>query len=97
MNGRQFYDLFQSKWNEQHSVGERMSKAKAEAYCRAMMEVFDEQFNGMAVGDKITFYGFGTFSKRERAPRIIGNIRTGEKMELPAKEFISFLRSENKR
>lgn len=93
MNGKEFYNLFQAKWNEANRDN-TISKVDAEAYCRTMLAVLDEQFDTMPVGDKVVIYGFGSFVKKETAARPVGDFVNGGTRIIPAKEKIVFKRSE---
>jgi DNA-binding protein HU-beta len=39
---------------------------------------------------KLTYPGFGTFSKRRRGPRMVRNPRTGDPITIPQQETITF-------
>lgn len=39
--------------------------------------------NAVSAGDKVSISGFGTFEKRDRAPRTSRNPRTGEPIQVP--------------
>jgi nucleoid DNA-binding protein len=39
---------------------------------------------------RLTYPGFGTFSKRRRPPRMVKNPRTGAPIEIPPQETITF-------
>lgn len=97
MVGKDFYELYQARWNETHDENDKISKAKAEAYCRTMLDLLEERFDEMPVGDRVTFYGFGSFVKREKPAHVIGDLKTGGRVEVPSRERIVFTRAENKR
>ena len=44
----------------------------------------------LAKGDKVQLVGFGTFELRERKARIGRNLKTGEKLEIPAAKVPAF-------
>ena len=44
----------------------------------------------LANGDKVQLVGFGTFELRERKARIGRNLKTGEKLEIPAAKVPAF-------
>jgi nucleoid DNA-binding protein len=39
---------------------------------------------------KLTYPGFGTFSKRRRGPRMVRNPRTGDPITIPPQETVTF-------
>jgi nucleoid DNA-binding protein len=41
-------------------------------------------------GARLTYPGFGTFSKRRRPPRMVRNPRTGDPITIPPQETITF-------
>ena len=41
-------------------------------------------------GARLTYPGFGTFSKRRRPPRMVRNPRTGDPITIPQQETITF-------
>lgn len=96
MNGKNFYALFQEYWNETHDPDERISKLKAEDICRSVLDVLGETINGLEVGDRVAFYGFGSFSKKLKPAHVIGDLKTGGRIEVPEKEKIVFTRSATK-
>ena len=96
MNGKDFYELYQAHWNETHEPNERISKLKAEDYCRTMLDLLNEQIDELKVGERITFYGFGTFTRKMKPAHVIGDLKTGGRMELPEREKVVFLRSDTK-
>lgn len=96
MNGKDFYELYQARWNETHGEDDKITKAKAEAYCRTMLDLLDEQLDEMPAGDRVTFYGFGTFAKRKKPAHVIGDLKTGGRIEVPAKDVVVFTRAERK-
>ena len=46
--------------------------------------------NGLAKGDRISLVGFGTWSVDERAARTGRNPRTGESIEIAARNVVKF-------
>ena len=46
---------------------------------------FEEIISGLTSGSRIELRGFGSFSLKNRAPRIARNPRTGEKVEVSSK------------
>lgn len=64
-----------------------MTKREAEA---AVVSILGVITNTMRTGDDVTLQGFGTFSVKTRAARIGRNPQTGEAMEIPASQYVSF-------
>jgi DNA-binding protein HU-beta len=58
-----------------------ITKVEADKVVNAALSVVSKTLKG---GDKVTLTGFGTFEVRERAARAGMNIRTGEKIRIPA-------------
>lgn len=46
--------------------------------------------NSLAIGDRVSLVGFGTFSVKRRAAREGRNPRTGEPLRIPAKKVPKF-------
>ena len=44
----------------------------------------------LARGEKVTLRGFGTFSTTKRAARVGRNPQTGERIDIPASQSVSF-------
>lgn len=85
MNAREFAARFAKKCG--------ISKALSEDYCEAFTELLNECFDEMEVGDRLTFYGFGTFTRKQRPSRLAGSF-TGEGMvTIPPVDRIAFTRS----
>ena len=85
MNAKEFSALYAQKCG--------ITKALAEDYCKAFTELLEETFDGMDAGDRLTFYGFGTFAKKRKPAHVIGDIKTGGRIEIPAKDRIVFTQS----
>jgi nucleoid DNA-binding protein len=85
MNAKEFAALYAQKCD--------IPKGKALQYCEAFTELLDECFDGMNVGDRLTFYGFGTFTKKSTPAHEIGDVKNGGRMMIPEKERIAFTRS----
>jgi len=51
--------------------------------------IFDSVVRSLRAGDKIEIRGFGSFRTRQRKARMGRNPKTGEKVEVPAKRFLS--------
>jgi DNA-binding protein HU-beta len=58
-----------------------ITKVEADKVVNAALGVVSKALKS---GDKVTLTGFGTFEVRERAARAGMNIRTGEKIRIPA-------------
>lgn len=71
----------------EHNAKDFKSKAAA---TRAAQETLNFIKESLAAGDSVQLYGFGTFSVKERAPRKALNIRTREKIDVPAKRVVRF-------
>ena len=73
--------------------------AKAEVSHRDAEAVVEATFNLIAAkviqGEAVKLSGFGIFEKKERASRIGTNPASGEKIEIPASNSISFRPSKN--
>ena len=52
--------------------------------------IFDSVIHALKTGDKIEIRGFGSFRIRQRKPRIGRNLKTGAKVEVPAKRVPYF-------
>ncbi len=57
---------------------------------RIVNTVFDEITEAMVRGDRVELRGFGAFSVKKRDARIGRNPRTGESVEVPAKNVPFF-------
>ena len=64
-----------------------LSKKDAEAALKAFIDVTKET---LAKGEAIQLIGFGTFEVAERAEREGRNLRTGEKIVIPASKSPKF-------
>ena len=64
-----------------------ISQAKANEYLNAMLEVITD---ALKAGDKVTLTGFGTFEVRDRAARMVTDIRSKEKKQTPASKYPAF-------
>ena len=64
-----------------------LSKKDAEA---AVNAVFDSVKDALAEGDKVSLFGFGTFSVKTRAARTGLNPRTKETIEIPESKVPAF-------
>ncbi len=52
--------------------------------------IFETIAAGLARGERIELRGFGSFTVKERAPRVGRNPRTGEAVQVPAKRHPNF-------
>ena len=64
-----------------------ISKSKAEIAINATL---DEIANSLSQGGKVTFVGFGTFSRSARKARMGRNPRTGAAIHIPASNIPKF-------
>ena len=64
-----------------------LSHAKADEVVKAVLDAITE---ALVKGDKVTLTGFGSFEVRERAARSGRNIRTQEKITIPAGKHPAF-------
>lgn len=64
-----------------------LSRADAGKALDALKEAVTE---GLVNGDRITIIGFGSWSVENRGPRTGRNPRTGEAMDIPAKNVVKF-------
>ncbi|EKE76684.1 integration host factor subunit beta [Gallaecimonas xiamenensis] len=56
----------------------------------AVKEILEQMANTLEAGERIEIRGFGSFSLHYRAPRVGRNPKTGESVELPAKQVPHF-------
>ena len=89
MNTKEFSELFAKKCD--------IPKGRAEEYCRAFVELLDECFESLESGDRLTFYGFGSFLKKHIPAHLAGDMFHGGTVEVPAADRIVFTRSKNKK
>ena len=57
---------------------------------RIIEVILDSVVNALAAGERVEFRGFGSFSIRCRSPRIAKNPRTGEKLNVEARNIPHF-------
>jgi integration host factor subunit beta len=57
---------------------------------RIVSRVFEEITSALAEGDRVELRGFGTFSVRHRTARVGRNPRSGESVDVPAKQMPTF-------
>lgn len=60
----------------------RLSKKDAE---QVVTLFFESIVEALRAGDRVELRGFGTFTTRQRAPRVGRNPKTGEAVHVPAK------------
>lgn len=56
----------------------------------AVKEILEQMANTLEAGERIEIRGFGSFSLHYRAPRVGRNPKTGDSVELPAKQVPHF-------
>ncbi len=52
--------------------------------------MLEQMIAALAIGERIEVRGFGSFSVRQRPPRLARNPKTGEAVNLPAKTAVHF-------
>jgi DNA-binding protein HU-beta len=57
---------------------------------KAIKAIFESITIFLQKGENVQLIGFGTFSVKQRPARTARNLRTGEKMQIPAKRFVKF-------
>ena len=72
---------------EKIAAGSGLTKTDAKKALDATMAAVKE---ALGAGDKIALVGFGTFSVAERPAREGMNLRTKEKIQIPAKKVAKF-------
>ena len=70
-------------------VAEKAGLTKADA-TRAIDATFESITEALSKGDKVPLVGFGTFSVSKRAAREGRNPRTGDKVQIAARNAVSF-------
>ncbi len=64
-----------------------MSRVKADEAVNAVLDVI---MDALKTGEKVTLTGFGTFEVRDRAARMVTDIRTKQKRMTPASQRPAF-------
>jgi len=64
-----------------------LSQVKSSEVVNAVLEAISD---ALKAGDKVTLTGFGTFEVRDRAARMVTDIRTKEKRQTPASKYPAF-------
>lgn len=72
-----------------NKVAEEANLTKAQA-TEALNSVFNVIGETLASGDKVSLVGFGTFSSNHRAARVGRNPKTGEALQIAAKNVVKF-------
>lgn len=72
-----------------NKVAEDANITKAQA-TDALNTVFNAIGDTLASGDKVSLVGFGTFSSNHRAARTGRNPKTGEPLQIAAKNVVKF-------
>jgi len=70
-------------------IASEFEMAKAQAG-RLIDFIHDKITNTLKSGDSVTFVGFGTYTKTNRAARQGRNPQTGEMMQIPASVTVKF-------
>tara|TARA_B100000508_G_C11463052_1_gene280185 strand:- start:3733 stop:4017 length:285 start_codon:yes stop_codon:yes gene_type:complete len=70
-----------------HATGETTSRAQAE---RLVMNVFDVITSHMRDGNRVMVAGFGIFEAKHVSARTARNPRTGETVDVPARNKAKF-------
>jgi integration host factor beta subunit len=72
-----------------NAIAEQANLTKAQA-TEALNTVLDSVGSALKEGDKVTLVGFGTFSVNKRDARTGRNPRTGETIQIAAKNVVKF-------
>ncbi|MFK8009143.1 MAG: HU family DNA-binding protein [Saprospiraceae bacterium] len=72
-----------------NKVAEEANLTKAQA-TDALNTLFNVIGETLADGDKVSLVGFGTFSSNHRAARVGRNPKTGEALQIAAKNVVKF-------
>ncbi|MFT6321196.1 MAG: nucleoid DNA-binding protein [Granulosicoccus sp.] len=72
-----------------NKVAEEANITKAQA-TEALNTVFNAIGETLADGNKVSLVGFGTFSSNHRAARVGRNPKTGEALQIQAKNVVKF-------
>ena len=72
---------------EQIAAKADLNKMQANAALEAFISAIGD---ALKEGDKISLVGFGTFSVNERQARVGRNPKTGETLQIPAKNVVKF-------
>jgi DNA-binding protein HU-beta len=72
-----------------YTVADKLNISKTDAG-KAISAVFHAIGEALKRGEKAQFIGFGTFHMSRRKARTARNPRTGEKLDIPAKNIIRF-------
>jgi len=72
-----------------NKIAEDANITKAQA-TEALNSVFSAIGDTLANGNKVSLVGFGTFSSNHRAARVGRNPKTGEALQIAAKNVVKF-------
>ena len=71
------------------AIAESTGLSKAEIQ-KAVQGFMDTVAQSLAKGEVITLIGFGGFSAVQRSEKTVKNLRTGEKIVIPARKVVKF-------
>ena len=71
------------------SMARKSGLSKAEA-AKALDALIESVTEGLSNGDRIALIGFGSWSVEQRSARTGRNPRTGDEIQIPAKNVIKF-------
>lgn len=72
-----------------NAIAEKANLTKVDAK-NALDATLDAIAGALAANDKVALLGFGTFSVQEKDARTGINLRTKEKIEIPARKAVKF-------
>jgi integration host factor subunit beta len=72
------------------ALNEKLPDLQAKDVELALNCILEHMADALVTGEGIEIRGFGSFSRRHRAPRIGRNPKTGEAVNLPAKVAVHF-------
>lgn len=72
------------------ALNEKLPELQAKDVELALNCIIGQMTDALAQGERIEIRGFGSFSRRHRAPRVGRNPKTGEPVNLPAKAVVHF-------
>jgi integration host factor subunit beta len=72
------------------ALNEKLPELPARDVELALNCIIAQMTDALAQGERIEVRGFGSFSRRHRAPRVGRNPKTGEPVNLPAKAVVHF-------
>ncbi|MFM1774100.1 MAG: hypothetical protein RL124_872 [Acidobacteriota bacterium] len=71
------------------SLADELGAPKSATY-DALKNVFENIAKGVHKGDRVSIFGFGTFTLRQRKARVGRNPQTGEAIQIKASSSIGF-------